>query len=612
DKKSSIQSIDDTLKGKITDINVKDTIRYRPLPLRTVDMQKALSRFMSSDSLMKIAEDLYTRGIISYPRTETDCFDKTFNWRQTLQNVTRSVNDHTTGNNDLFTENTTTMNGISMNTITVNGISMVWNGPRKGKNNDFAHSPIYPLKPFHSDKRDEQLVYNYIKDRFIACCSEDAIIEECRVKMAVFKGQFTEYFTCNGKRVKREGYLAIYKHDRVNEQRIGNFIQNEVFVIKYSSNYQDSEQTALNSEHTAFNSQNREVRNHYSNNESEHRGTRNHYSNNVSENTAFNSQNRGTRNVLFMKKSQTQPPSHLKEPDLISLMDKYGIGTDATIHEHIKKILIRNYAFKKNGYFLPSYLGRNLILFYKRLNLNLDKPVFRADLEKKLKRIENGEILRSNVISEEIEMYKRFYRVIEGNIGTFSENLSGDTGDFGGNGFGGDGFGGNGFGGNGFGGNSTGGSNTGSFGGHPFKKRKKTEQAIVQPPGHGNQRGNHSNESEENRPYNRNRDKTRNHQSRDKTRNHQSREKTRNQNETSTLKISYEDCDTNVQCNCREPALIKIVQKGKNKDKEYFGCKNNNCQFFKWKGIQNLVDQHGPSEIKCQCGDITRKMVSNT
>ncbi|KRH91733.1 DNA topoisomerase III alpha, partial [Pseudoloma neurophilia] len=38
----------------------------------------------------------------------------------------------------------------------------------------------------------------------------------------------------------------------------------------------------------------------------------------------------------------------------------------------------------------------------------------------------------------------------------------------------------------------------------------------------------------------------------------------------------------------------------------------NNCQFFKWKGIQNLVDQHGPSEIKCQCGDITRKMVSNT
>lgn len=44
----------------------------------------------------------------------------------------------------------------------------------------------------------------------------------------------------------------------------------------------------------------------------------------------------------------TQAPPLLSESDLISLMDKAGIGTDATIHQHIKTIQDRNYAFKNS------------------------------------------------------------------------------------------------------------------------------------------------------------------------------------------------------------------------------------------------------------------------
>jgi DNA topoisomerase III len=42
---------------------------------------------------------------------------------------------------------------------------------------------------------------------------------------------------------------------------------------------------------------------------------------------------------LFMKEGKTTPPSYLTESDLISLMDENGIGTDATIHQHIATIL---------------------------------------------------------------------------------------------------------------------------------------------------------------------------------------------------------------------------------------------------------------------------------
>ena len=48
--------------------------------------------------------------------------------------------------------------------------------------------------------------------------------------------------------------------------------------------------------------------------------------------------------ALLRMKGATQPPPRLTEASLIALMERHGIGTDATVAEHINKQLERGYA----------------------------------------------------------------------------------------------------------------------------------------------------------------------------------------------------------------------------------------------------------------------------
>ncbi|KAF4321747.1 hypothetical protein BBO99_00004297 [Phytophthora kernoviae] len=83
---------------------------------------------------------------------------------------------------------------------------------------------------------------------------------------------------------------------------------------------------------------------------------------------------------VVMLSGETSPPPLLSEADLIAKMDSNGIGTDATIAEHIKTILKREYAIKVNNdtLFKPTTLGLALVLSYEHMGLELAKPVLRA------------------------------------------------------------------------------------------------------------------------------------------------------------------------------------------------------------------------------------------
>ena len=72
-----------------------------------------------------------------------------------------------------------------------------------------------------------------------------------------------------------------------------------------------------------------------------------------------------------LSERQTSPPDYLTEAELITLMEKHGIGTDASISVHINNICERNYVAVQPGRKLkPTALGVVLVHGYQKVCLH--------------------------------------------------------------------------------------------------------------------------------------------------------------------------------------------------------------------------------------------------
>ncbi|KAG0664482.1 DNA topoisomerase [Maudiozyma exigua] len=116
-----------------------------------------------------------------------------------------------------------------------------------------------------------------------------------------------------------------------------------------------------------------------------------------------------------MKNGFTSPPKPMTESELIMLMDANGIGTDATIAEHIEKIKARNYItsdkVSKETYLNPTVLGIALVQGFEAIGLedSFAKPFQRREMEDDLKKICRGTLTKREVVNDIVNKYKDYY-----------------------------------------------------------------------------------------------------------------------------------------------------------------------------------------------------------
>ncbi|KAF7457247.1 DNA topoisomerase family protein [Cryptosporidium felis] len=336
----------------ITDHLSNEIKKKKPLPLNTVEMAKIASRKLkiSPARCLKIAEDLYRKGYISYPRTETNIFPESIDVRTYIKKLEV---------NPIFGE-------FANKLLYLNGFSI----PRKGLKDDGSHPPIYPVKNLNKEKassNDEWLLYEFISRHFLAACSKDAIILETVIKVDVSE----ETFKIRGNVYREKNWLEIYSPYEKTQSKELPILNVGVFPFQFELN---------------------------------------------------------------IRKFTTTPPSLLSEAELIDLMDRNGIGTDATMHEHIEKIQNRQYV-KKNSQSLlsPTALGCALFkgfesisenidlnnslqinrdlnkLIEEDINFNLMHFQIRQIIERSITKISSGEHSRSFVVEQVVTLMRNIY-----------------------------------------------------------------------------------------------------------------------------------------------------------------------------------------------------------
>lgn len=140
---------------------------------------------------------------------------------------------------------------------------------------------------------------------------------------------------------------------------------------------------------------------------------------------------------LEIQEQSTKPPDCLTESELISLMEKNSIGTDASMATHIHNIVQRGYVevVGNRRKLVPTPLGTALIRGYKSIDVELVSPELRSNIEKNVALIAQGKTDFQVVLDSVIDIFKQKFAWFKNNIskmelhfrkvyGTFADALN--------------------------------------------------------------------------------------------------------------------------------------------------------------------------------------------
>ena len=181
-------------EGTVREFSEEETRRRPPIPFSTTLFVAEATRLgLGAANVMRIAEDLYTKGLISYPRTDNTVYPRGLG----LRSIVEKFRESAFGEAAAFVLDQPTFR------------------PTRGRTETTDHPPIYPTGVVDLKKLrpDAAKVYELVVRRFFATLAPDAVGRKRSTKVEV-RG---EPFEASGQTLLDPGWYRIYPYSNPEE-----------------------------------------------------------------------------------------------------------------------------------------------------------------------------------------------------------------------------------------------------------------------------------------------------------------------------------------------------------------------------------------------------------
>jgi DNA topoisomerase-1 len=176
---------------------------YPPFDLTSLQLEASRALHIDPSVTLQIAQSLYERALISYPRTSSQKLPSTLGLPKIIAELAK---------NHAYSD------------IARNIISKKRFKPVEGTKIDAAHPAIFPTGLMATGLSSyEERLYDLIARRFLACFAEPAKV--AREKLTAKFGK--EQYTAAGSRILEQGWLSFYTYARIDEKILPEFKKGE-------------------------------------------------------------------------------------------------------------------------------------------------------------------------------------------------------------------------------------------------------------------------------------------------------------------------------------------------------------------------------------------------
>ncbi len=196
--------------GAVSNVDTKETIQkpLAPFDLTSLQIEAYGVLGISPQRTLEIAQDLYTNGLISYPRTSSQKLPESIGYKKILQKLSKNFPKECN-----FLLNKSKLE------------------PNNGKKEDPAHPACYPTGEQAGKLEDKSAsLYELITRRFFATFGDNAVRETLTIDIEVGG----EIFTAKGTRTKVKGWHELYgRFVRLDEEELPKLnVNDEIKVLE--------------------------------------------------------------------------------------------------------------------------------------------------------------------------------------------------------------------------------------------------------------------------------------------------------------------------------------------------------------------------------------------